>query len=138
MNEEKVIEFINFINELVDDEFSEYLDVPARYYFLHGGCLELAKVLRYYIPESTMAINENGDHIAIKYRNNLYDGTGKIEAPERFFELNDDDVLYLSDYLGRNEIKFERKSVDNAIIQELEQCSGNYVKNLISNIRQVS
>lgn len=125
---------IEFICDLVDDEFSGYLgDVPAKYYFLHGGCLEFAKVLNHFVPHSFLMINQTFDHFAIKINDDVYDCTGKIEK-EKFNKVDIDFLEKYQHYYGIPEIKFEKKEVSVALISELNECSGDYVKKLVKQI----
>lgn len=127
-------ELIDFICELVDDEFSEYLGgMSSRHYFLHGGCLEFAKTLNHFFPESFIVINQSFDHIALEMNDNVYDCTGEIEK-EKFKRVELDFLEKYQDYYGIREIKFEKKEVSAALISELNECSGDYVKKLVKKI----
>ena len=121
-------ELINFIIDLVNDEFSRFLSpVHARYYFLNGGCLELAKVLKHYYPAGKIIINEKRNHILFLYQDKLYDATGELKL-YTYEEIKD--INLIEDYIGNKEVRFERKQPHHAIIEELESIHDNYVKKL--------
>ncbi len=121
-------EFIQFILELVDDEFFQFIaSVPSKYYFLNGGCLELAKVLKYYYPEGKIVINEERNHIAFCYQNTVYDANG-ISKEKTWQEI--EDILYIEDLIGNKEIYFEKKKPSEAIIQEIKKIDMSHIKNL--------
>ena len=121
-------ELINFIIDLVNDEFSRFLyPVHARYYFLNGGCLELAKVLKHYYPACKIIINEKRNHILFLYQDKLYDATGELKL-NIYEEIKD--INLIEDYIGNKEVRFERKQPHHAIIEELESIHDNYVKKL--------
>lgn len=121
-------ELINFIIDLVNDEFSRFLSpVHARYYFLNGGCLELAKVLKHYYPAGKIIINEKRNHILFLYQDKLYDATGELKL-DTYEEIKD--INLIEDYIGNKEVRFERKQPHHAIIEELESIHDNYVKKL--------
>ena len=122
-----VEEFIDFIVSIVNDEFDYKLDfIDARYYFIHGGCLLFAQVLKYYLQDARIVLNGSLDHIAILYQNDYYDATGKIEN-DNFQEVS---LEYLESYqnqYGRPEIEINKKFTSQILIQELNDCSGNPV-----------
>lgn len=121
-------EFIYFILDLVDDEFSRFLyPFRAQYYFLNGGCLELAKVLKHYYPTGKIVINGNRNHILFLYQGDTYDATGKVKL-NPYEEVMD--MSLIEDFIGNHEIKFEGKMPHDAIIEELTQINDNYIKKL--------
>lgn len=127
-------ELIVFICELVDDEFSEFVDgVSSKYYFLNGGCLEFAKTLNYFFPNSFFVINQSFDHIALEINDDIYDCTGKVEK-EKFERVEADFLENYQHYYGIPEIKFDKKEVSIALISELNECSGDYIKKLVKKI----
>ena len=133
---EEINKFIQFINNLVDDEFCNYIDnLDPRYYFLHGGCLEFAKVLKHFIPASTYMINSSLGHVAIKIEDTVYDATGIINNNE-FVHLKDEELYLIEDIYGIKEIKFGDMVVHKAIINELYSCSGDYVSKLVASINK--
>lgn len=136
---DNVESLIKFIEELVNDEFDYCIDyIDAEYYFMHGGCLELAKILKKLIPEVEIVINDQLDHFAIKYHDNLYDATGKIKDQNSFCEISSSDIRTYEQYYGIPDIKFEHKSVDETIIDEIKEINCDYVKKLIHNIKNLT
>lgn len=127
-----VEKLIDFIKKIVDDEFDIYLDgYSASYYFLNGGCLELVLVLEKYLPVSTILYNEKKDHFAIKYKDKGYDATGKLKDLKDFTIVSDEYIQKHKSSYDHEDIKFERKNPSLAIIEELNNCSGNDFKNLV-------
>jgi len=128
--------FINFVNELVDDEFDNYLGgVKAKYYFLNKGCLEFVKIIMAYFPSVTIVSNRKIDHLAIKYNNLIYDASGKISGID-FEEITKQEFDILQDFLGIPEVRFEHNQVSKAVIDELNMCSGDFVKILVEKIKK--
>lgn len=129
---EVMIEFIDFIVDLIDDEFDNYLDgIPSRYYFLNGGCLEFVKILKHFIPNLEYVISKDKNHVAVKIENHIFDCTGYRIDDENFEIISEQELVYLEDYFGIPEVKFENKNVDETVVNEIKQCSGDYVKNLV-------
>ncbi len=123
-------ELINFIIDLVDDEFSRFLyPFRAQYYFLNRGCLELAKVLKHYYPTGKMVINDHRNHILFLYQGDIYDATGKVKL-NTYEEVID--MSLIENFIGNHEIKFEGKMPHDAIIEELTQINDDYIKKLIN------
>ena len=120
--------FIQFILDLVSDEFYQYLSpVPVKYYFLNGGCLELAKVLKHYYPEGDYVINDRKDHIAFLYQEQVYDANGIAE--ESNWEIINH-LEELEDYYGNKEIYFEHLLPHQAILKEFDEIDASIVKKM--------
>lgn len=123
--------FIKFILDLVSDEFYQYVSpVPIKYYFLNGGCLELAKVLKHYYPEGQYVINEQKNHIAFLYQEQVYDANGVAEKVNWEIVNN---VSDLEDYYGNKDIYFEHLLPHQAILKELNEIDKNIMKKLVKN-----
>lgn len=123
--------FIKFILDLVSDEFYQYVSpVPIKYYFLNGGCLELAKVLKHYYPEGQYVINEQKNHIAFLYQEQVYDANGVAEKANWEIVNN---VSDLEDYYGNKDIYFEHLLPHQAILKELNEIDKNIMKKLVKN-----
>lgn len=132
---DRVEEFIDFIISVVNDEFDYKLDfIDSRYYFINGGCLMFARVLKHYLPEAQIVMNRKLDHIAILYYNEFYDATGKVEN-DSFQEVTLEYLECYQKYYGRPEIEISKKFTDQIIIQELDSCSGEPVLRLLQNIQ---
>ncbi len=120
--------FIKFILDLVNDEFYQYLSpVSAKYYFLNGGCLELAKVLKSYYPEGQYVINSQKNHIAFLYQNQIYDANGIAEKAN--WEIINN-INEFEDYYGNKDIYFKHLPPNQAILQELKEIDMNIIKKL--------
>ena len=123
--------FIKFILDLVSDEFYQYVSpVPIKYYFLNGGCLELAIVLKHYYPEGQYVINEQKNHIAFLYQEQVYDANGVAEKANWEIVNN---VSDLEDYYGNKDIYFEHLLPHQAILKELNEIDKNIMKKLVKN-----
>lgn len=62
LNLDNISKFITFTIDLFNDEFGSYIDyVDSFYYFSHGGCYELAKIIKHYFPDAqfVMKMMEN-------------------------------------------------------------------------------
>ena len=126
--------FIRFILDLVSDEFYQYLSpVSIKYYFLNGGCLELAKVLKHYYPEGQYVLNEEKNHIAFLYQEQVYDASGIVEKSN--WEIVND-INKLEDYYGNKEIYFEHLLPHQAILKEIDEIDANIVKKMQKKINK--
>lgn len=131
-------EFITFINDLVNDEFGYWIDdVDSEYYFLHGGCLEFAKVLHHYLNGSYIVIRDDFEHFAVEYKGICYDATGKVEGKNLYHRLTWKEILNIEHYYGISSLRFENQVVHSAVIRELNCCNGDYVKKLLCHIHQL-
>lgn len=129
-----VEEFIYFIKDLVNDEFDYCIDyVDSEYYFLHGGCLEFAKVLHYYLNGSYIVIRDDLEHFAVWYNDNYYDVTGKINSNHLYRRLSEKEILSIEHYYGNPEVNFS----DLTLINEINCCSGDYAKKLLCKIHRL-
>ena len=98
LNLDNISKFIAFTIDLFNDEFSSYIDyVDSFYYFSHGGCYELAKIIKHYFPDAQFVMKNDGKHCGVLYEGKIYDvfdGLSK-EQLEMFnqdaieFEIND-------------------------------------------------
>lgn len=136
--ERLVVEFINFINDLVNDEFDYCIDyVDSKYYFMHGGCLEFAKVLHHYLKNSYIVIRDDFEHFAVEYEGNIYDTGGMVSEKGLYYRLSHDDLLKVEHRYGILELKFGNEKVHSIMIKEVDCCSGEYVKRLLHKINEV-
>lgn len=126
--------FIQFILDLVNDEFYQYLSpVLVKYYFLNGGCLELAKVLKHYYPEGDYVINDQNNHIAFLYQKQVYDANGIAEESKWKIIHH---LSELEDYYGNKEIYFEHLLPHQAILKEINEIDPNIVKKMQKKINK--
>ena len=117
---EEILNFIDFINDLVNDEFDYFLDCDSKYYFTNGGCLEFAKILNHYYKNGEMVINKEYNHIALKIDNKIYDAYGIVTWTD--YELiKEEDIKMLEAYNDNYEILFEHKKPSIAVINEIAQ-----------------
>lgn len=123
--------FIEFIIDLASDEFGNYVPCSMRLYFRNGGCLELAKILQYFIPSIHIYFSMEEDHFIVFYNGKFYDAFGEKENTETFQEVSYEYLQQHGEKYGKD-ILFEGKPVHLAMIQELKACSGNYVSELVT------
>ena len=108
--------FIEFVADLVDEfDFFCEKQINSRYYFLNGGCYELFKVVNHYFKDTKCVINEDLNHCAILYNDEIYDITGKLNKND-YRLINKEDIYYLENILNIKELKNEY------IINELDKC----------------
>lgn len=119
--------FIDFIVDLVN-EFDIFYDreVDSKYYFLHGGCYELYKIVKHYFPNSQCMISKDLKHCAILYDNNIFDITGRLNNKNYFMLATVEDIRYMERCFGLH--IDELKSC--YIINEIEKCK---VKGILYN-----
>lgn len=123
-----VDELIKFIIPLFVDEFNiVYNKEDAIFYFLHGGCFELAKVIKHYFPSSNYALSKDFQHIAILYNEKIYDASLCLEKDEKSYyntELSNFNVVTEED-INNSTVNYGRdifingKTIDEAIIEEI-------------------
>ena len=119
-----VEKFVEFIVDLANDELYEKLDGNAELYFLNGGCYELAKVIKNYVPMCEIVINKDSTHCAIKYKDEIYDATGKIENKEDFITAKKEDIEYMEDRFGIPELRYiNNVTISDFLIEELKKCN---------------
>lgn len=133
----KVEEFIQFINELMDEEFKECIDFfPAKFYFTNGGCLEFAKILNHYLVGSQFVISKDFGHFAVLFNDNIYDANGIVKDRENYSVISLDNLKNIEYFYGRD-VKINGKTVDNSMIDEIDVCSSSkYVKELIKKVNE--
>lgn len=93
-----MIEFIECILDCTTDLPGwEYTD--TRKFYLYGGCYELVKIIRYFIPEAQILINNTNNHCAILYNGIGYDANGEIDITN--FKIADKyDIIYMENNFG--------------------------------------
>lgn len=119
MERNKIEKFIQFVVDLVQEDDTFMNGGSAGYYFTHGGCYELFKVVNHYIPETVCMINKEVDHCAIGYNNNIYDALGIVENKDEFSIATKEDIEYMERSFG---LKIKSLESDN-IINEVEECN---------------
>lgn len=81
--------------KLILGEVGEYSifdnESSAKYYFNHGGCFELYKIIAHYFPKVKMMMRKDYNHCAIYYKGNYYDVEGLIEDKENYILSKEDD-----------------------------------------------
>ena len=118
-----VEKFIEFIVDLANDELYERLDGNAKNYFLHGGCYQLAKVVKEYIPKSQIVINNESEHCGIYYDGYIYDAGGIIKDKSKFHIAKSDDIKYMEEKFGIPEKEnINNGKVSDFLIKELKSC----------------
>lgn len=138
MNIDKIDTLIAFIIDLFNDEFSQYIDnIDSLWYFSHGGCYELAKIVKHYFPESQYVMRKDFNHCAVLLEGKIYDVFDGI-SPSRLKqkEMAKEYKKEMKDFIictpeemensmkerpfgcGKN-ILIEGKNVENAILDEI-------------------
>lgn len=120
-----ICRFIDFIEVLTDDEYDYILEyIPSKYYFKNGGCYELVKTLKHFLPDGEVYVSNDFNHCAFFYRGILYDIDGIVEDINLFHAATLDDLDYINDeyFFGRIEIKFDGVAPSAALVQDINQC----------------
>ena len=138
MNIDKIDTLIAFIIDLFNDEFSQYIDnIDSLWYFSHGGCYELAKILKHYFPNSQYVMRKDFDHCAVLLEGRIYDVFDGIspsrlkqqEMAKEYKKEMKDFIIYTPEEMensmkekpfgcGKN-ILIEGKNVVSAILDEI-------------------
>lgn len=133
-----VCKFIEFIRILTDDEYSHNISYcPSKVYFKNGGCYELVKTLKHFLPDGEIYVSNDYAHCVISYKGILYDIDGIVEDNTNYHLATEDDLVYLNDetLYGRLEIKFDSMKPSLALIQNIIQCR---VESLIKECHQMN
>ena len=115
--------FIEFVIDLANDLLYEKLDGDAKYYFLNGGCYQIAKVLQACIPKSKIVINDSYTHCGIYYDGDFYDANGIVSKNENFKIASKEDIGYMEEKFGipeKENINGDKISI--FLINELKEC----------------
>ena len=146
---DKIDIFIKFVVDLFNDEFDYVIDYcDAAYYFLNGGCYELAQIIKHYFKEAEYVVRNDYEHCAILYKGKIYDaydcyddekkkeliksGINKNEIYKRvddFKVFTKEEIDNFERPFGRN-IKIEGKSVTDGIIDEIKNIESIRVGNI--------
>lgn len=144
LNLDNISKFITFTIDLFNDEFGSYIDyVDSFYYFSHGGCYELAKIIKHYFPDAQFVMKNDGKHCGVLYEGKIYDvfdGLSKEQLEEKSIS-EDEYIKDIKDFkvLTQEEMEenmkiipfgtgkdiiIEVKTVDEKLIDEISKCSG--------------
>ena len=132
-----VDELIKFIIPLFSDEFNIAYDSNSSvYYFLNGGCYELARVIKHYFPKTQYVVRDDYDHIAILFNNRIYDAFDFYEDWQlkkynigkelyekdlsKFTIVTEDEIDNFPVEFNRNDI-INGKRVSDALIEEIDK-----------------
>lgn len=145
----EILEFIKYVNDYLDDDYREYIDfIGAENYFTHGGCYEFAKIIKHFIPSaiiyrSNPKSEKYYDHIIVKIGDNYYNATGIIPNPiaeSEFYEVSDEELEIIPDFIGIPEVNIEGISIDNIIINEtklvISESPGKSIDKLLTTINE--
>ena len=118
--------FIDFVVDLANEELYQYLDGDAKKYFLQGGCLEFATIIKAYIKQCEIVINKALNHCAIQYKGKMYDARGEIKDRSDFNRADDLDLLYMKERFGIPEKTYiNGKRISDYLVNELKLCNVN-------------
>lgn len=116
MEKIKFNQFIYFVLDLVSefDVLSE-MNLSAEYYFMHGGCYELYKVLKHYFKDAICMISNDLDHCATLYLGNIYDATGEREDYAYFHKASLEEIEYMERSFGRGIKELEYDNISKEV-----------------------
>ncbi len=120
MHSPKPLYTIDFVVDLTneDDIFWE-AEVDAKYYFMHGGCFELYKIVHHYFPNSICMIENSLEHCAIGYDDEIYDAEGKVNNKDAFHIATKEDIEYMERKFGHHLMNLEAPK----IIEDIKDCN---------------
>lgn len=133
-------EFIKFIIDLFNDEFGYCIgNKDAFYYFIQGGCYDLAQIIKHYFPSSEYVVYKDFEHCAILYNGVIYDAYSSISydeyvkrfgiyaRPEQYYKRIEDFKIYTKDEIdlferpfGSN-VKINGKPIVRVLVNELNR-----------------
>ena len=118
---------LDFIDCIIDST----TDLPGweyentKHFYLHGGCYELAKIIKEFIPEVKLLINNKHDHCAVLYNNTGYDANGEVDLAD-FRLASQDDIDYMDENFGIPERRMVKGvPFTDAVINILHNCNLN-------------
>lgn len=132
-----VCTFIEFIRNLTDEDYGHNISYfPSKMYFKNGGCYELVKTIKYFLPNSEIYMSNDYKHCVVCYKGILYDVDGVVEDNTNYHLATEVDLMYLDDpyFYGRSEIKFDYMNPSEALTQNISKCR---IENLIEECRKM-
>ena len=92
--------FISFIVDLINEDMYEKFDgYGAKWFLLHGGCYEFAKILCSYIKGSKIVLDQSAQHCGVLCKNGvIYDANGKVISGN--FKIATEDIRYMENSFG--------------------------------------
>ena len=93
------------MTEFIECILDSTTDLPGweyantKLFYLSGGCYDLAKIIRTFVPEAQIVINGNSDHCAILYNGIVYDARGEIDYTG-FKIADENDIAYMENHFG--------------------------------------
>lgn len=122
LNLDNISKFITFTIDLFNNEFSSYIDyVDSFYYFSHGGCYELAKIIKHYFPDAQFVMKNDCNHCGVLYEGKIYDVFDGL-TKEQLEEIEEN--MKIIPFGTGKDIIIEGKPVDEKLIDEISKCSG--------------
>lgn len=120
MKSYSIDKFIEFVIDLVNEDpiFMER-EIDSTYYFMHGGCYELYKIVKNYFPQVQCMIENSFEHCAIGYEGKIFDATGIRQDVSNFQVATEEDIEYMDNRFGLNLKNLEVSK----IIQEINECN---------------
>ena len=118
--------FINFIVDLTNEELfnNSFTHEETIYYFLNGGCLQLADIVHEFVPDIRYMEQKNHDHIGIFYKDNVYDAEG-IQDINNFSFVTNNRLAEIRDRYGIPEYNYVNGiPVVEYMKNVIMQCSG--------------
>lgn len=82
---DNIEKFISFILPIFAEESNMYEindKIDSVYYFMHGGCYELAQIINHFFPNSNYLLRNDHEHVAILYNDKVYDALDGLDEDE--------------------------------------------------------
>ncbi len=90
--------------DVVIGEVGEYSifdnESSSKYYFNHGGCYELYKIVLHYFPNVKLMMRKDYKHCAISYKDIYYDSEGIVEDRENYISARAEDYDINEEYFS--------------------------------------
>ena len=119
----KISEFINFVIDLMNEEYSEFfINTNAKDFFLRVGCYDLVKIVKHYYPNSKIMIHINNENCAIEYKGEVYNASGIVNK-DNYKKASSDDISYLETYFNPDIEVYNQKSIPENLIYEIDKCN---------------
>ena len=93
-----MLDFIDCILDCTTD-LPGWEYVNTKQFYLNGGCYELAKIIKKFVPEVQLLINITHDHCAVLYDGKAYDASGEVEL-DKFKLADQEDIEYMENQFG--------------------------------------
>ena len=116
-------EFINTILGISNEELFYNEQIDAQSIFLGGECYEFALVLKEFITNSVIVIDNKNEHCAVQFQGRIYDSRGDVTNTFKGRIAREEDIDYMEDRFGVPEKSFiDGQRISKYLINYIKKC----------------